>query len=269
MKESLTYMFKDADFCKKAALYFVVLILSGIGSLLSQMYNFSTLKGLNAGIFLIIALFSFVFALSGYGYMISCLRENIIQKENLNIPWFNFINNFVDGFKLAFSFFLLYFSVFLIFVVLFLVGNAISGAATAVTGIISLILGICFLVVLLRALPALIYNYAVNKSWLCAFKFKEADELIKENKKHYWITYAKIVGIGLVSSIILIAFVYIVSYILGFLCGFLNLITQEKTAELLAGVVAILSSSAAYSYLMYVYARLLAQLKQTKEIEEI
>lgn len=203
MKEAFTYMFKDNKFMQKALTYLGMVFVANIAIMFSKMFAPGCQNCTPEPKYYLCAILGALLMIIPQGYVVSCIKSFIDQKENIVIPFLNLKKNFVDGFKYCLS-----------ILILSLVFGLSMGVMTLVIAIIASITGLKFLIVILGlvffVLLILLMFYTVafiwifaNKCWVTSFlKWKKAVELVSKNKKSYWMAFGFLLAIGIVTGLI-------------------------------------------------------------------
>lgn len=186
MKEAFTYMFKDNKFWIKALSYFSLFftanfLLNYAQTLLPTCPRCAvSLPWQYWVLFIAGTLVNFV----ALGYIFSCIKTLIEQKENPLLPFVNILKDLYKGFKYAVSLILLIIPVMVI-VMLLVLGIAGVTSGSIVGFILSKILYI--LVFLFFGFLFIGFNwlFAGNESFFNFFKFRKVFELIWADKKKY------------------------------------------------------------------------------------
>ncbi len=205
IKEAFTYMFKDNKFLQKAFVYFLITF---IGQFAIQ-YATNTLIPTQAKSFNIeyyaFLLLGTVIMFIPQGYYISCIRALKEQQANLVLPYFNFINNFKQGFKFNISLWLLCILGGGVLIFACVIG-AMLAIASKIIAMIFFILAIVVTIIFMLAVfiyaIALTTIFANTDSWLSFFKFKEATKIIAENTSKYMLALGITIAMTVLSGII-------------------------------------------------------------------
>ncbi len=204
MKEAFDYMFNDNKFNQKALTYFVLAFFGTI---------FSNLAALNEKslIMPMLTLVGLIIMLIPVGYVVSCIKALIEQKENFVLPIFNFKNNFILGFKFAIATLILSLTFGLAIAILALV---ISFVASILKAKILVVIGALVLLIPILILAyytlALNWIFATTEAFTSFLQFKKAAELIKKNTSHYlksfWTFFGVNFAVAIITGIVLTLF---------------------------------------------------------------
>ena len=238
MLKSFTYMFKDNKFFHKVSIYFFFLLIGNLGLnyiYITKDYSAIALTGL---------LVSGFFMLLANGYMLSCIKALNEQKDNYVLPFFNFKNNFIYGFKYFISTLLLVLFGGILYIVCFCAAKIIHPLLGIV---IQLLLPITILIF------SLSFNYmlAIKGWWTSFIKWGNDIDLIKNSGKTYWI------AVGLAALVILIPHL-ITELGIPSVCSYL----RYPTAAVIVGESLFASIFAAYT--VYIWAYLCAKAINTE-----
>ncbi len=196
MKEAFNYMLKDNRIREKAALYFGILFIANFCSICAQYIsssnNPSDMMLLKA---LLLSLAGFVISLITTGYCINCIKTIVEQKENIVLPFINFKNNIVTGFKLSVSIGMLIISAILVMVPLILIN-------TPLTKLMVFAVFTIFTLFLIIYSIAFTYIFATTGMWSSFFRFKRATQMILQSKWQYWKNFLILLCIGILSGVL-------------------------------------------------------------------
>ena len=203
MKEAFTYMFKDNKFWIKGLSYLCLfftanLFLNYAQTLLPQCPKCAVSVPCQYWVcFLIGTVINFV----ALGYIFSCIKALIEQKENPSLPFVNVLKDLYKGFKYAISFLLLILPLMLLTVLITYAIAAITSCSFA-GFIISKIIYTAIFIFLVSLFIGFNWMFANKESFLNFFQFKKVFELIGANKKRY------------IGHLLLILVVFIINMIL-------------------------------------------------------
>lgn len=203
MEKAFTYIFKDNMLKEKAFCYFVLafgvnyLITTGIFYLNN---NYSIIYVLCAFVC------AFILYLPFYGYLVSCVKAIMEQKDNIVLPSLNFGKNLLLGLKFFIATTILgllfgLISLLFIFCPVFLmfVTQKIIGVLLFIFGVVIILLSIIALTIYSLAFTCIF----AKTEWLTSFcRFPKATILIKNAPGQYFISLLIYIGVGMVAGVI-------------------------------------------------------------------
>lgn len=198
MKEVFTYMFKDNKFIQKAAIYYVFLL---TGTFCTNYANI-LLKAGGKPVLYLVYLAGILLLLVPYGYVVSCVKALIEQKENYILPMFNIKNSFVISIKyiLALSVLCLVFALIMAIVVFIiaLIGSILNAKLLAIVLLNSVIISAILLLIFYSL--ALNWIFANTRAITSFLQVRKAHSLIKQDYPRYWKSLGLFLVVGLLSG---------------------------------------------------------------------
>lgn len=206
MKEAFVYIFKDNCLFQKTWIYLLLLIiLNFLGSFLesdSHMVARPELFSTNPTMNLLVAIAGVLICIAVIGYRLSVTGAIIKQKNNILLPKFNFINNFIKGLKYIVAMSL----ILLCYLVIFKTIQIFTGF---------IIYPIAILIILFYMIygTAFYRNFADTNNLFAFFNFKKIFNDVAFAPKLYFKHLSMLILISL--------FQLILNFITGFLTSFI------------------------------------------------
>lgn len=207
MREAFSYMFKDNCLWQKTWIYITLLaianILIGISKTGSHIIARPELLSTNPTSDTLLSIAVFLIYFITAGYFLSVTEAIIKQNNNILLPKFNTVNNFIKGLKYFFAILLVMLCCLFVMIILKLVFSSlcISILQLLIVGLISLY-GCAF-----------VWNFANNNSIFSFFEFKKVFKSVANAPLQYFKHIMLLGLIVIVGAILAIIAEFLISFI--------------------------------------------------------